>query len=121
MRRVARMAVVIGASVLLLPACGSNGGGGALPTRDVRMFEFGFDPSTITIPKGGATVRLTNSGKVAHDFTVPQLGIGTRDIPPGGQGELDLDGLKPGTYRVICSLPGHVEAGMVGTLVVSER
>ena len=27
----------------------------------------------------------------------------------------------PGTYRILCTIPGHAEAGMVGTLVVTAR
>jgi uncharacterized cupredoxin-like copper-binding protein len=41
------------------------------------------------------------------------------ELQPGEERTLSLPGdAAPGTYRVICDLPGHVEEGMVGTLEV---
>lgn len=84
----------------------------------MRATEFAFSPSTLSLPARGAVVRLTNDGQVPHDFTIPDLGIGTREIQRGETVDLDLDDLKPGTYRVVCAISGHAQAGMVGTLTV---
>ena len=40
------------------------------------------------------------------------------DIAPGTSASLSLD-LEPGTYAVICNLPGHYANGMHTTFAVS--
>jgi plastocyanin len=90
--------------------------------------EFEADP-------GGALAYTTTeasakAGKVKIDFNNPQSV--THDVAiEGSSGETvaqtDLIGqeetsttasLKPGTYTFYCSVPGHREAGMEGTLTV---
>jgi uncharacterized cupredoxin-like copper-binding protein len=38
--------------------------------------------------------------------------------PPGGKGELIWRFGKPGTVDFACTMPGHMEAGMVGKILV---
>jgi uncharacterized cupredoxin-like copper-binding protein len=38
---------------------------------------------------------------------------------PGQSATLDFTPSKPGTYEFWCTVPGHKEAGMRGTLVVN--
>lgn len=76
------------------------------------------------------TSASTEAGKVTIDFANPQAL--THDVRIEGSGGEDLGGteliadgddsavvdLKPGTYTFYCSVPGHREAGMEGTLTV---
>lgn len=65
----------------------------------------------------GDTIQVVNAGLSQHDFTVDELNIAepltdqpvTITIP---------EDAKPGTYEFYCSIPGHKEQGMVGTLTV---
>jgi uncharacterized cupredoxin-like copper-binding protein len=41
------------------------------------------------------------------------------ELKPSGVAEWIFVPIKPGTYSLRCSIPGHAEAGMVGNLVVS--
>jgi uncharacterized cupredoxin-like copper-binding protein len=40
---------------------------------------------------------------------------------PGASNHLSFTPTKPGNYQFYCTVPGHKEAGMVGTLVVNAR
>jgi len=85
----------------------------------VRASEFRFEPPTITIRSGEAVnVIFVNDGALLHDLTIPALGIRVV-AEPGRQATVGLAGLPVGTYEILCSIPGHAEAGMIGTLEVT--
>ncbi len=98
----------------------SGGGGGEKPTIEVIMNDFSFTPATITIPTGGATLKLVNQGAAVHNLQVPDLGIKSPDVPAGETYAMEVGAQSVGSYQVICPQPGHEGAGMVGTLVVSD-
>jgi plastocyanin len=85
----------------------------------VSLSEFAIQPSTVTVPEGG-TLTVSNSGSQTHNLEVVDQDKKTRDIEGGGKTELDLDGLEPGTYQVLCAIPGHADSGMTATLVIGE-
>lgn len=97
-----------------------GGGGGGIPTIDVVMKDFAFEPATITIPTGGAILHLMNAGAAVHNLQVPDLGIKSPDVAAGATYDLEVGPQSSGTYKVICPQPGHEGAGMVGALVVSD-
>ncbi|MBI4936467.1 MAG: multicopper oxidase domain-containing protein [Actinobacteria bacterium] len=97
-----------------------GGGGGALPTINVTMKDFSFEPANIEIPTGGAILHLMNGGAAVHNFQVAELGIKSIDIAAGVSYDLTIPATPAGTYRVVCPQPGHEGAGMVGSLVVSD-
>jgi plastocyanin len=76
----------------------------------VAMREYSFEPDPIVAEDG--VVDLVNEGEIAHNFVVPELGKGSLELPPGGSQTLDLSDQPAGTYRAICDLTGHLEAGM---------
>jgi FtsP/CotA-like multicopper oxidase with cupredoxin domain len=91
-----------------------------VPTIDVTMKDFAFEPANIEIPTGGAILHLMNGGAALHNFQVAELGIKSIDIAAGVSYDLTIPATAAGTYRVICPQPGHEGAGMVGSLVVSD-
>lgn len=58
---------------------------------------------------------LPNEGVTLHNFSVDALGIDV-DIAPGVTEEVVINVLA-GAYDFYCNVPGHKEAGMVGTLI----
>ena len=84
----------------------------------VSMVEMAFVPDPIELPTSEARLQIANDGEVPHSFVLPELGKGTPDVEPGGSFTLDLTDQPPGTYEVICDLPGHREAGMETTLTL---
>jgi uncharacterized cupredoxin-like copper-binding protein len=88
----------------------------AVVTIEAR--EFGFNPAALTIPASGATrIVVKDAGRIVHNFTIDALGVQVV-VPPGGSSEVTLVDPQPGTYQFYCSVSGHKEAGMVGTITV---
>ena len=82
--------------------------------RDVR-----FEPSEIRIEAGRWTaVTFTNDDPIFHDWEVEGLANVDAGARPGQTTRLRFVIDRPGTYRFLCTVPGHEEAGMVGTLIV---
>jgi uncharacterized cupredoxin-like copper-binding protein len=77
--------------------------------------EYSFTPSSISVSHGTVTFRFTNRGKIGHDLSVP--GKKTPVINPGKTATITVS-LKKGTYSFICTVPGHAQLGMKGTLKV---
>jgi manganese oxidase len=76
-------------------------------------------PPPLTVPVGGS-LEVTNAGSAAHNLTVSDTDLATADLGAGESETLDLSSLEPGEYEVMCSIPGHGDAGMNGTLTVTE-
>jgi|GEM_PF-633957 nitrite reductase (NO-forming) len=101
------------------PAAPAAPASAATTKLDVTSREFAFSPAKLAMDKPGQlVVNLTNAGVVEHDLTITGI-TGKAYAAPGGKGSATFDRPKAGTYQVICSIPGHKEAGMVGTLVVN--
>jgi uncharacterized cupredoxin-like copper-binding protein len=85
---------------------------------EVRAFDLGFDPKEIELPATGSTrIVLANDGFVTHNLTVDALAIQIV-APRGRSSQAVIADPPPGTYEFYCSVSGHKQGGMVGTLVV---
>jgi uncharacterized cupredoxin-like copper-binding protein len=130
-----KMTVWVVAISLALASCG--GSSAPTTTIDVTMTDFQFSPSAFTVSAGEQiTLKSTNSGAVIHNFIIMNLGyhVGNEfdeedlenvywklEIAPGGGTETNFTAPEePGEYEIVCSTPGHVQAGMLGTLNVVE-
>jgi plastocyanin len=105
------------AAVALL-GCGS--GGDSPPACDhptatttVELKDFSYSPTCVQAQAGG-TLTLNDTGSAAHTFTVKGTGIDVQ-VSSGDTAQASLDGVAPGTYRVVCSF--HPE--MVGALKIA--
>ena len=72
----------------------------------------------VTAPAGEITLRSVNDQSTPHNIAIdePETTLG-EIVSDGGTSEITVT-LEPGTYEYYCSVPGHREAGMVGTLTV---
>ena len=86
----------------------------------VTATEFAFEPDTISVQSGEeVTLILRNNGTVGHNLAVPILEVQSATIQPNGEVLVGFTApAEPGNYRIICTMPGHEEAGMVATLNV---
>lgn len=81
--------------------------------------DYSFTPQTFTL-KSGERVRLNfkNQGVVVHNLVVEGEGISTQTISPGQEDTVEFTTPEAGEYTIFCSVPGHRERGMIGTLTV---
>jgi plastocyanin len=99
---------------------GEAGGGGEMIDFSVASGpELAFEQKDVTAKAGEATIELANNSEVGHDVTIEQDGkeLGKTDIISKSTSSTTIK-LKPGKYTFFCSVPGHREAGMEGTLTV---
>jgi plastocyanin len=104
------------------PASGGGGGGGgktlalaADPSGGLK-----FDKTSLSASAGKVTIDFTNKAPEGHNVTIASSGgavIGATPTFTGGSKTVTVN-LKPGTYTFFCSVPGHEQGGMKGTLVV---
>ena len=84
---------------------------------EVDATSFAFDPDTITVRAGEDVAIVLRSDDILHDFTIDDVDVHV--AAEGGEtaeGGMRID--EPGTYDYYCTVAGHREAGMEGTLTV---
>jgi plastocyanin len=105
---------------------GGEAEGGSAGSATAVAFE--ADPSgglaytsdSATAKAGKVTVDFTNPQPLTHDVAIEDSGgktVGKTELIAEGSDSAEVD-LKPGEYTFYCSVPGHREAGMEGTLTV---
>jgi len=71
----------------------------------------------LSAPAGSITFELTNASAVPHDVAVDGAEGASDEVTDGATAAFTVD-LPAGTYEYYCTVPGHRQAGMVGTLTV---
>jgi plastocyanin len=81
--------------------------------------QIAFDTTTLTSKPGKVTIAFDNPSALEHDVAIEQGGkqIAISETIAKGKTSVSAD-LAPGTYTFLCTVPGHAEAGMEGTLTV---
>jgi plastocyanin len=98
------------------PAAASAGGGEAIEVHTLDQLK--FDPSEITASPG-QEIHVINDGVMQHDFIIDELDMATDLLNNGEEQTVTVPAdAKPGDYTYYCSVPGHRESGMEGTLTV---
>jgi plastocyanin len=96
-------------------------GSGASTTLDVEAdpAALAFNTTDLTAKAGKVTIDFKNPSAIEHNVVIEQNGKELAGFEPITEGEeSETAELKPGTYTFFCSVPGHREAGMEGTLTV---
>ena len=117
---------------IFLSACQT---GGPSTQLNVELNDFAITPNQLAVPASSEIqIKITNDGAVVHNFYIMKYGVevgdhfGEEDISNAlWEAEVPSDDTatfdfmapdQPGIYQIVCGLPGHLEAGMVGTLEV---
>ena len=86
---------------------------------DVNATSFAYDPDEITVDTGEDVAIVLTSDDLLHDFVIDELDVHVAaDRDETAEGGLRAD--TAGEYTYYCTVAGHREAGMEGTLVVEE-
>jgi uncharacterized cupredoxin-like copper-binding protein len=82
--------------------------------------QLSYDTKQLSAKAGKVTIVMANMSPVEHNVTIAKGSTveGATPTFQGGTRTLTLN-LKAGTYTFYCSVPGHRQAGMEGTLTVS--
>lgn len=81
--------------------------------------QIAFDTTTLTSKPGKVTIDFDNPATLEHNVAIEQDGkqLAISETIAKGKTSVTAD-LAPGTYTFLCTVPGHAEAGMEGTLTV---
>jgi plastocyanin len=82
--------------------------------------QLSYDKKSLAAKAGNVSIAFTNKSPVAHNVTIESSSgstVGSTPTFEGGAKTLSVT-LKPGSYKFYCSVPGHRQAGMEGTLTV---
>lgn len=103
------------------PSAPSSGGSSHLSIAANPGGALMFDKTSLAAKAGKVTITFTNKAPEGHNFTLTGPGgqsVGSTPTFHGGSKTLAVT-LKPGKYTYICSVPGHAQGGMMGTLTVT--
>jgi uncharacterized cupredoxin-like copper-binding protein len=118
--------VAVGAFVLVIAACGSSGSsaaykqptGPAVETVQIQSGNTFFKPTQLNVKPGIIAIDLKNESGT-HDLVIKGLPGFMLDVSGSGSKASGKVDLKKGSYQFYCTIPGHKEAGMQGTITVS--
>lgn len=84
---------------------------------EITARSFEFDPAEITVTAGEDVAIVLTAEDLLHDFTIDELDAHVAaDADATNEGGLRAD--DPGRYTYYCTVTGHRDAGMEGTLIV---
>jgi plastocyanin len=95
-------------------------GGQTVSLEANKEGQLEYNTKTLSAKAGRVTIAFTNMSAIAHDVNVETASgehVGGVEPFTGATKDVSVT-LKPGTYKFYCSVPGHRQAGMEGTLTV---
>jgi plastocyanin len=99
----------------------SAGGSSHLNIAAAASGQLMFSTDHLSAKAGTVDITFTNKAPEGHNLTLKSPDGKTLAATPtfmGGSKSISVK-LTPGKYTYICSVPGHAQGGMTGTLTVS--
>jgi plastocyanin len=99
---------------------GSEGGGSTVKFEADPNGELAYTTTEASAEAGKVTIDFNNPQSLTHDVAIEDSSgkeVGKTELIGEGETSTTVN-LKPGTYHYFCTVPGHREAGMEGTLTV---
>ena len=139
-----RLFSLLALAAIVLAACSGSAASAQPVEIMVQASGMTYQPTTIEVTAGQPVkLMFQNTDALEHDFSIMEIPMemtgATQEAMPGhdmsGMAEepelhvaammnqsavLEFTPSKPGTYEFYCTVAGHKDAGMVGTLVVKE-
>jgi plastocyanin len=100
-------------------AAAGEGGGRTLSLSADPGGELSFDTGALEARAGRVTIQMENPSSVPHNVSIEGGGVDEegKTVEQGGTSKVTAE-LRPGEYDFYCSVSGHREGGMEGTLTV---
>lgn len=101
----------------------TTGAGGGGETVEVSADPGGalqFEQKSLSASAGATTFKFTNPSSTPHDFVIEDDGgteVAKTEVITDGEADTKAT-LESAKYTFFCSVPGHRQAGMEGTLTV---
>jgi plastocyanin len=98
----------------------SEAAGATSPVKlEANKTELAFDTTELEAEAGSVTIDFDNPSAIPHNVAIEKDGKVLAESETLAEGETSASAeLEPGTYTFLCTVPGHAEAGMEGTLTV---
>ena len=106
-------------STAAAPAAG-GGGSSSVNISTPSGSTLAYDQKSVSATAGNVTIDFDNKQPLQHDVAVEDSSgkqLGATQLVSSGTATTTVS-LQPGTYTFFCTVPGHREAGMQGTLTV---
>jgi len=109
--------IFVAATLLLLIACSST----PEPLNITLLAtDIAYDADNISAAVGQTVnVEFVNNGALEHNFIIDEFGIDNL-LQSGESSTISFTLEKAGSHEYYCNVAGHLEAGMKGTITVSE-
>ncbi len=102
------------------PEAKAPSGAGGTVKLAADATDLAYDTTDLSSKPGKVTIDFTNPSALEHDVAIEQNGkqLADSELIANGATTTASAELAPGTYTFYCTVPGHREAGMEGTLTV---
>ncbi|HEV8404206.1 MAG TPA: multicopper oxidase domain-containing protein [Candidatus Limnocylindrales bacterium] len=105
------------ASAATEPAASSGGQATAASAVEIHAFDLGFKPAQASVAAPGpVAVTFVNDGATVHNITFAD---GTALTADPGKTTTGTVTVPAGGLTFLCSIPGHADAGMKGSIAVA--
>lgn len=84
----------------------------------VQSNGLNFTPNQLRVKVGDKLKVTYQNNKGTHTFTIDELKVKTKLLNAGQKETVEFVADKAGSFEYYCSVPGHKDAGMKGTLIV---
>jgi uncharacterized cupredoxin-like copper-binding protein len=120
--------VAVASFALVIAACGSSGSSGTaykepagppVETVHIQSGNVYFKPTQLTVKPGIIKIDLKNVESGTHDLVINGLPGFQLEVSGAGSSASGKVDLTKGAHEFYCTIPGHKEAGMKGTITVS--
>jgi plastocyanin len=100
---------------------GAAGGGSTFKVAAVPDTGLAYTTDQATVKAGNLTIDFENPQTLTHDVAIEDdqgNEVGKTELIAEGSTTAQVGNVKPGEYTFYCTVPGHREGGMEGTLTV---
>ena len=123
-------APLVALALLTLPACGGTRHEIEGDVLRVRLDEYRIQPQDVRVRAGELRIVARNVGRLSHNVKVIKLDEGNRErtareiggVLTAQPGEVVVAEqpvrLRPGRYRMLCTIGNHDDLGQYGTIEV---